>query len=189
MGAPAGFARRGERARALSWDQGKSLGGECRPDSETLAAALPPLYGVATMTTMPSPPSVRALDEPKLEALIETMFLAAFADGDFGGEERKQLIAAVESLTDRALSTATTDALLTRIQAELARSGRAARLGAVKAQLTSPGERKTALSLAIRLVASDGIIRTSERELILDVAEALEIDRDEAADLVREIAG
>jgi uncharacterized membrane protein YebE (DUF533 family) len=125
------------------------------------------------MTSAASPPSVRAFDEPKLEALIETMFLAAFADGDFGA--------------DRSMSPTTTDALVTRIQVALATSGRAARLAAVKAQLSTSGERKTALALAIRLVAADGIIRTSERELILDVAEALEIDRDGAADLVRDI--
>jgi tellurite resistance protein len=141
------------------------------------------------MTSSASPPSVRAFDEPRLEALIETMFLAAFADGDFGDEERKQLISSVESLTDRAMSATTTDALLTRIQADLAAQGRPARLAAVKARLTTPGERKTALSLTIRLVAADGIIRTTERELILDLAEALEIDRDEAADLVKELGG
>ena len=141
------------------------------------------------MISAASPPSVRAFDEPKLEALIETMFLAAFADGDFGDEERKQLIASVESLTDRAMSNATTDTLLTRIQADLAASGRAARLASVKERLGTPGERKTALSLTIRLVAADGIIRTTERELILDLAEALEIDRDEAADLVKELGG
>ncbi len=141
------------------------------------------------MTSAASPPSVRAYDAPKLEALIETMFLAAFADGEFGADERKQLVASVQSLTDRSMSAATTDALVTRIQAALAASGRAARLAAVKAQLDTPGERKTALALAIRLVAADGIIRTSERELILDVADALEIDRNEAADLVRDIGG
>lgn len=141
------------------------------------------------MTSSASPPSVRAFDAPKLEALIETMFLAAFADGDFGDDERKQLLESIESLTDRTMSATTTDAIVTRVQAALAAEGRAARLAAVKAQLPSSGERKTALALAIRLVAADGIIRTSERELILDVADALEIDRDEAADLVRDIGG
>jgi hypothetical protein len=34
-------------------------------------------------------------------------------------------------------------------------------------------------------MAADGIIRTSERELILDLAEGLEIDRDRAADMVK----
>ena len=32
------------------------------------------------------------------------------------------------------------------------------------------------------------IIRTSERELIMETADALEVDRDEAADLVRKLA-
>jgi tellurite resistance protein len=141
------------------------------------------------MTSSASPPSVRVVDEPKLEALIEAMFLAAFADGDFGDEERKQLVASVESLTDRRMSVKTTEALITRIQAAVATSGRAARLAAVKERLDSHGERKTALALSIRLVAADGIVRTSERELIFDLADALEIDRDEAADLVRDICG
>jgi tellurite resistance protein len=45
-----------------------------------------------------------------------------------------------------------------------------------------------ALSLAIQVTAADGIIRTSERELIMDTADALEIDRDEAANLVLKLA-
>lgn len=139
--------------------------------------------------TLASPPSVRVFDEPKLEALIETMFLAAFADGDFGEEERKQLIGSVQSLTDRTMSTKTTDALLTRIHAALEASGRAARLASVKERLETHGERKAALALSIRVVVTDGIVRTSERELILDLADALEIDRDEAADLLRDICG
>ena len=139
--------------------------------------------------TLASPPSVRVFDEPKLEALIETMFLAAFADGDFGEEERKQLIGSVQSLTDRTMSTKTTDALLTRIHAALEASGRAARLASVKERLETHGERKAALALSIRVVATEGTVSTSERELILDLADALEIDRDEAADLLRDICG
>jgi tellurite resistance protein len=41
--------------------------------------------------------------------------------------------------------------------------------------------------MAIQVTAADGILRTSEREFILDLAEALDVDRDEAADLVRDI--
>jgi len=141
------------------------------------------------MTSLASPPSVRVVDEPKLEALIETMFLAIFADGDFGDDERKQLVSSVESLTDRRMSPTTTNALLTRIHAAVEAEGRAARFASVKERLETHGERKTALALSIRLVVADGIVRTSERELILDLADALEIDRGEAADLVRDICG
>ena len=75
-------------------------------------------------------------------------------------------------------------ALLDRAKADLAQSGREARLLAVKERLPDAGARKVALSLAIEVTAADGIIRTSERELILETAEALDIDRDQAADLV-----
>jgi tellurite resistance protein len=141
------------------------------------------------MTSPASPPSLRELDDARLEALIETMFIAAFADGEFSEEERKHFFQSIESLTDRRMSGPTLDGLVARIEKDLEASGRDARLAAIKARLPGEPERKTALTLAIQLVAADGIIRTSERELILDVAEALEIDRDAAADLVRELCG
>jgi tellurite resistance protein len=131
-----------------------------------------------------TPPPIHALEAPKLDAIIEVMFLAAFADGDFGEEERAFFLTSIESLTDRAATRETLGELIERIEARLRAEGREARLAAVKEQLTDPGARKAALGLAVQLTAADGIIRTSERELILEVAEALEIDRDVAADMV-----
>lgn len=134
-----------------------------------------------------TPPSVRDLDDPKLEALVEVMFLAAYADGDFGDEERKHFVASVESLTDRRVSGAGLEALLARMTKDL-EEGRDARLAKVKERLPELGQRKTAFSLAVQVVAADGIVRTSERELLFDLAEGLAIDRDAAADLVKAIA-
>jgi uncharacterized tellurite resistance protein B-like protein len=130
------------------------------------------------------PPSIRELEAPALEAVVELMFLAAFADGDFGDEERTHFFASIESLTDRSLSGQRLDRLVARITAALAEEGRAARLASVKTRLPDLGARKAALALAIQLTAADGIIRTSERELILEAAEALEVPRDAAADRV-----
>lgn len=130
---------------------------------------------------------LRELDDPKLDALVETMFLAAHADGEFSDEERQHFISSVESLTDQRLGGEALDQLVARIEGAIASGGRAARLSSVKERLPDPNARKVALSLAIRVVASDGLIRTSERELILEAAEALDIDRDVAADLVREL--
>ncbi|HXK18738.1 MAG TPA: TerB family tellurite resistance protein, partial [Polyangiaceae bacterium] len=90
----------------------------------------------------------------------------------------------LESLTDGRLNKAALEGLLDKAKKDLDASSREARLSAVKERLPEPGARKVALSLAIQVTAADGIIRTSERELILETAEALEIDRDEAADLV-----
>jgi tellurite resistance protein len=131
---------------------------------------------------------VAGLSNAKLEALVEMMFLAASADGDFSSVERAHFLKSVESLTDGRLNRPTLEALLDRAKIDLDASGREARLTAVKQRLPDPRARKVALSLAIQVTAADGIIRTSERELILETADALEIDRDEAADLVIELA-
>jgi uncharacterized tellurite resistance protein B-like protein len=131
---------------------------------------------------------VQGLSNAKLEALVEMMFLAASADGDFSDLERKHFLQSVESLTDGRLAKAALEGLLDRAKADLEASSRQARLAAVKERLPDPGARKVALSLAIQVTAADGIIRTSERELIMDTADALEIDRDEAANLVRKLS-
>ncbi|MCC6902063.1 MAG: tRNA pseudouridine(13) synthase TruD [Polyangiaceae bacterium] len=128
------------------------------------------------------------LPPPKLEALIETMFLAASSDGEFSEEEQAHFKKSLESLTSARLSNDELDALLARAKTDLDAQGREARLNAVKARLPEPGVRKVALALAIQVTAADGIIRTSERELIFETAEALEVDRDEAADLVKNLA-
>jgi uncharacterized tellurite resistance protein B-like protein len=131
---------------------------------------------------------VQGLSSAKLEALVEMMFLAATADGDFSDVERQHFLQSVESLTDGRLAKAALEGLLDRAQQDLQASGREARLSAVKERLPDAGARKVALSLAIQVTAADGIIRTSERELIMETADALEIDRDQAADLVKKLS-
>ena len=130
---------------------------------------------------------VQGLSGAKLEALVEMMFLAASADGDFSDVERQHFLQSVESLTDGRLAKPALEGLLERAKKDLEASGREARLSAVKERLPDAGARKVALSLAIQVTAADGIIRTSERELILEMAEALEIDRDDAANLVSQL--
>lgn len=131
---------------------------------------------------------VRGLSSEKLDALVEMMFLAASADGEFSEVERAHFLNSVESLTDGRLTKAALAALFDRAKADLDASGRNARLQAVKERLPDAGARKVALSLAIQVTAADGIIRTSERELILETAQALEIDAAVAADLVAQLA-
>lgn len=132
--------------------------------------------------------AAQGLPAPKLEALIEMMFLAAFADGEFSDLEHEHFVRSLESLTSSRLTTLELDELLGRIQRALNEEGREARLRSVKERLPEVGARKVALSLAIGIAAVDGIIRTTEREMILETAEALDIERDEAADLVRQLA-
>lgn len=133
------------------------------------------------------PAFVRDLGDEKVEALVEMMFLAASADGELGDEERKLFVKSAENLTSRLVTGDKLEALLVRAKKQLDESGREARLAAVKGRLPDLTARKLALSLAIQVTAADGIVRTSERELILETAEALGIDGDTAADMVADL--
>jgi uncharacterized tellurite resistance protein B-like protein len=132
--------------------------------------------------------AAKGLAEPKLEALIEIMYLAASADGEFSDVEQDHFSKSVESLTDGRIAGDRLEQLVDAAKQKLEGSDWTARLKTVKERLPEAEARKVALGLAIQITAADGIIRTSERELILEAAEALEIDRDEAADLVKQLA-
>jgi tellurite resistance protein len=134
------------------------------------------------------PSAVQGMSSAKLDALVEMMFLAASADGDFSDVERAHFLQSVESLTDGRLAGPELRALLDRAKTDLETGGREARLQAVKERLQDAGARKVALSLAIEVCAADGVLRTSERDLILQTAEALEIGREVAADLVAQVS-
>ncbi|MBI2392535.1 MAG: TerB family tellurite resistance protein [Deltaproteobacteria bacterium] len=126
--------------------------------------------------------TLQGFDTSRLEAVIELLYLAAAADEEFSDEERAHFRTSVESLTDHAVDDL--DGLVSRVAVALQAEGRDARLAAVKARLPDPKMREVALQMAIRLMAVDGVVRTAERSLIMEAAEALEIDGDRAADMV-----
>ena len=128
----------------------------------------------------------------ELRALVETMVLAADADGEFTDDERQLLVTSIQGLAkgtehESALSGEALTKLMASIEQKLAADGRAKRIEVIKDRLVGEGAHQAALGLAIVVTAADGIVRTSERELIFELAEAFEIDQDTAADLVRQI--
>lgn len=130
---------------------------------------------------------VATLGQQKLEALVEMMVLAAAADGEFSEVELEHLNKSVLALTGGSFGAEQVQAVVARVSAELKASGRESCLKTVKQKLPELGARKAAFSVAAELSAADGIIRTSERELLLEVAEMLEIDPEEAADIVKRV--
>jgi tellurite resistance protein len=129
---------------------------------------------------------IQQLPPEQVDALVEIMFLAAESDGDVSAEEISALAATTERVTNGAVSKAQAERSLEKARQALAASSRPERLEAIKGALQVE-QRRHALLLAIQVTATDGVIRTSERELILEVAEALEIDGATAADLVRAV--
>ncbi|UQA58204.1 tellurite resistance TerB family protein [Polyangium aurulentum] len=133
--------------------------------------------------------SPHTLDEPKLEALIEIMFLAAYADGPLGEEERRHFAQSVQSLTDRKVTGDVFDNLVERLVRSRREVGTKARMAVAREVLGSVEACKVALSLAVGVILSDGVIRPSERAMCLEIADALGIDRDSAEQLLREAQG
>ncbi len=130
---------------------------------------------------------IQQLTDTQTNALIDVMVLAAEADGDVSSEELAELARNISRVTNGAVSREQAQAGVDTARAALAASDRSARLRRVREAL-APAQRRHALLLAIQVIGADGRIRTSERELILQMAEALEIDGETAADLVRAVA-
>jgi len=129
------------------------------------------------------------LNNEQIDALVELMLLAASADGELSIEEIEQLQKCLLEVDELWLTTIDLEKRLSHAHSRIASADRAERLKAVRQSLASLTARKAGLELAIRVTAVDGIIRTSERELILETAEALDVDREIAADMVKAIAG
>ena len=129
------------------------------------------------------------LNDDQVDALIEVMLLAATADGELSIEEIEQLQKCLLEVDELWLTQIDLERRLSEAAERVVGANRASRLSLAKGVLSDLDARKAALELAIRVMAADGIVRTSEREVILETAEALGVDRVNAADMVKAIAG
>jgi len=129
---------------------------------------------------MSSPISLRSahtLEEPKVEALIEIMYLAAYADGSFAPEERAHFARSVQSLTDRKVTPAMLDQIVERLDSARKAAGTAALIAGARATLGSPSACRVALSLAIGVIMADGTVTDGERAMLYEIGTALGVER------------
>ena len=127
------------------------------------------------------------LGSPKVEALVEAMFLAATADGEFAPEEGLQFAATIAALTDKKLDPDAVYRLIGKLSTLLKAEGRNERLAAIASRLPAGKPRETAIILAASITASDGEVQGSENDLIADMAEALGVDPGRAIELVQKV--
>jgi len=122
------------------------------------------------------------LEGPQLEALVELLYLAASADGDFSVEERNLFVHKVRALTGERLTGEALAGIVSRVEGDVDRDGRTQRITSVRDRLETSGAHHAALLMAIDMTMADDVLRTSEREVIAEIAEALGIEADGAAD-------
>lgn len=132
--------------------------------------------------------SLGSLELPRLEALIELLFLAAYADGTISAEERAVLRQKVLEGSQGRLSTETVEAMLDSIEATLAQQGREVRFQSIRRRLGERRLRLEALALAGQILRADHQVDLREASWMARAAEALEIPTDEALALLRPVA-
>ena len=108
-------------------------------------------------------------------------------DGEFSYEERARFTESVEFLTRGRLAGSASQALLARVVEQHQSGERAARIATIKERLTSVEVRRIALVLASDMAAADGVLHDAEREVILSLADALEVSRAEVEELVGDL--
>jgi tellurite resistance protein len=127
------------------------------------------------------------LTDPQIDAMVEAMLLAATADGELDDTELAQLRHSLLNVDDMWLSHIDLDQRIATARQHLAGHTRAERLAALQLLLDKQEQRVAALELAALVMTSDGIIRTSERDLMLEAAEALGVDSAVAADIMAHV--
>ncbi|MEQ9325127.1 MAG: tellurite resistance TerB family protein [Polyangiaceae bacterium] len=127
---------------------------------------------------------VGSLDGDKLEALIETMYLVAFADGAYGPSERAHFEKSVGVLTDGKLAGEDFDHVVTRLSDALRRQGRDGCIASLKQRLDEPQLRQIALILAADMAAADGVLHPEERAVVLAMARAFGVGEDAAREVL-----
>jgi tellurite resistance protein len=127
------------------------------------------------------------LTDPQIDALIELMLLAASADGTLDDSELAQLRKSLLEVDELWLTHIALEERLSNAKRHLTGHSRADRWSLLKTVLPEIDQRTLALELAVQVMLADGILRTTERELILEAAEALDVDGNTAADLVKQV--
>ena len=127
------------------------------------------------MSTTGSPSALT----PKMEALIEAMYLTATADDDFAAPEREQFVSNVVGLCGGRVGAEDVKLLLLKLKGK-AKSGRAGRLKTLAGRLPALADREHAFALACTMALADGVVLDEERQMFTELAAALGISADRA---------
>ncbi len=115
---------------------------------------------------------VTGLAPEQLEALVETMFLVAFADGTYGPDEREHFERCVCTLTNGRMAGDGFDHVIERLGA----TQRDKTIASLRLRLSTDELRQVALILATDMAAADGVLHPEERHVVRALAEAFDMD-------------
>ena len=137
-----------------------------------------------TMSTIDE--AKKALTTPKMEALIEAMYIAANADEDFGPKEREQFVSNVVGICNGAIKPDEVKGVLLKLKGK-SKDGREVRLKSIAGRLPSKADKEHAFALACNMALADGVVLDEEKQFTDELAKALGIDDDRANAILEEV--
>jgi tellurite resistance protein len=130
---------------------------------------------------------VRTIDDDKLDAMVEAVYLAACADGVFSDVERQHFAESLALLTGGRVDDDRVESVRQRVAANVASQGRSSCIESIARRLDSDILRHVAFVLALDMVAADGRVLPSERRFLQELAVGLGISTDEAGEIMADI--
>ncbi|MBI2391248.1 MAG: tellurite resistance TerB family protein [Deltaproteobacteria bacterium] len=128
----------------------------------------------------------KALTTPRMEALIEAMYIAANADEDFGPKEREQFVSNVVGICNGAIKPEEVKGVLLKLKGK-AKEGRESRLKSIAGRLPTKADKEHAFALACNMALADGVVLDEEKEFTAELAKALGIEATRADSILDEI--
>jgi uncharacterized tellurite resistance protein B-like protein len=117
--------------------------------------------------------SLASLDLNELEAFVELMFLAAYADGEIQEAERAAFRGQIVKGTHGQLDDTLLEAVLGHIERAMSVVDREKQLSSIRARLSDPRKRRAALGHAALVVLADGVLGLDEVKFLEGAAVAL----------------
>lgn len=129
--------------------------------------------------------SLASLELDKLEACVELMFFAAYADGTVDPAERAKFEEHALRATRGQLQASLIQAVLGYIEGTVQGADRTDRVLAIAERLPDERVRRAALSLAAQVAMADGEMKPEERTFLVEAARAFGIPEAEIDELAR----
>jgi tellurite resistance protein len=122
------------------------------------------------------------------EAMVESAYLVASADGEFDAAERATFEHLVIAACEGAVAERQVHALLADLEEQLAEDGADKRIEMVARTVTKPEHAREILRVAALLAQVSGGVSDDERRVLEKLARATELDRTSVDGALREVA-
>ena len=138
------------------------------------------------MTTIDEAKKALGTTTPKMEALIEAMYITAHADEDFGPKEREHFVRNVVGVCGGKVKPEDVKGVLLKLKGK-SKEGRETRLKSISGRLPTKEDKEHAFALSCSMALADGIVLDEEAAFFTTMASALGIEAARADEILDEL--